>query len=315
MSYRNILTLFFTLTIILSFSSSVYAEKILIIQTIPTMPYKRALKGFRESCNCNILKKVFQVRAHKNLQKDIYEQKPDRLVVMGTPAVQMVSNAIDDLPILAMMADDLAPEITARSNIDHVVVNLPPEKQVLAFLEVIPGLRKIGILYTEKDSGHIVRSAQRALTTKETRLIPKVLANANELPLKIRDIREEIDGLWVTPDSASKEPLLVKHIILHSMHFHFPILSTGWLYAEIGAAVSVDLDPYYISEEVSYILNEKLLSAKKKGIEKEVPRSFVIDAKRARIFINQTVVKNINLKIAEKYKGAKYSSLDIRNLK
>ena len=282
----------FLIFLILGHGSSGAAQEIVAVQSVRVAPYEEAIEGFKDVCDARIKKLVLSELKETDVVEKINEIRPDMVLAIGMDALSMVKR-IENIPVVYLMVLNPQSVVSAERNITGVSMNIPQEQQLRAFLEALPNLKTVGLLYDQDRTGYLAENAREAARQIGINLIAKEVHRSSDVPLLIKDMKGKIDAFWMLPDLTVITPETVEYLLLFSLENTVPILTFAKKYVELGALLSVGIDAFDIGTQAGEIA-EKILSGRD---VKDVQR---VDARKALISINLKVAGKLGVTIDEK---------------
>ncbi|MFC1495238.1 ABC transporter substrate-binding protein [Thermodesulfobacteriota bacterium] len=258
--------------------------EILVVQSIRVSPYEDALHGFLSVSNPETKRLILSELKTSDLTREIENTIPSLIVAIGHDALESVKE-IRDTPVIYLMV--LSPQfiLTHDDNFYGVSMNISPERQLEIFLKVIPDLNNIGLIYNPRNTDELAKKAVETAEKNGIRLITWEASRASDVPNMIKEMAGKIKAFWMLPDTTLMTPETIDLLLITSMERNIPIFTFSDKYVEIGALMSVAVDPYDMGRQGGE-LAQKLISGDIEG-----------DGKR--IFADKEVI-TLNVKIAQK---------------
>jgi len=282
----------FLIFLILGHGSSGAAQEIVAVQSVRVAPYEEAIKGFKNVCDARIKELVLSELKETDVVEKIAEIRPDMVLAIGMDALSMVRR-IENIPVVYLMVLNPQSVVSAERNITGVSMNIPQERQLRAFLDALPDLNSIGLLYDPDRTGYLAENVREAAREIGINLIAKEVHRSSDVPSLIKDMKGKIDAFWMLPDLTVITPETVEYLLLFSLENTVPILTFAKKYVESGALMSVGIDAFDIGTQAGEMA-EKILSGRD---VKDVQR---VDARKAVISINLKVAGKLGVAIDEK---------------
>ncbi len=285
------LSTFIILFLILCHGLAEARQEIVVIQSIKVKPYEEAIEGFKSVCNAKIKRLVVSELEGANVEKRINEIRPDMVLAVGMEALSRVKR-IKNIPVVYLMVLN-AQSILSGENITGVSINISQEKQLTTLSKVLPDIKNIGLLYNPDGTGYLAKKAQAAAKKIGIKLIAKEVYNAREVPSLIMNMKGKIDLFWMLPDLTVITPETVEFLFLFSLENRIPILTFSEKYVELGALMSIGIDPFDIGSQAGEMANKILSGRDVKSVQR-------VDARKAVVSINLKVAKKLGITIDEK---------------
>ena len=268
------------------------ACEIAAVQSMRIAPYEQAFKGVQSVCKYKMKRLVFSELGEADILKEIGEIMPDMVLAIGMDALLRV-RSIQDIPVVYLMVLNPRSILSGQKNIKGISMNIPQEKQLITFTRVFPDIKRIGLLYDPDKTGHLVKRARDAAGKTGIVLIAKDTYSPKDVPPLIEGMKGKIDAFWMLPDMTVITPETIEFMILFSLENRMPVLTFSRKYVELGALISIDIDPYDIGRQAGEMV-------KKIAAGEEVSNIENIDARKADIMINMKIARKLGIRINEK---------------
>ena len=213
-------------------------------------PYIEALDGLTRSLEADPT--IFLDTFHlEKLSPDEGKELADRL----SKKEYQVYVAIGPLAV-RFLWDDLRPEKGARiysmvlnpermlppdGEVCGISLNLPPGEQLRTIQNVLPGVRKIGLLYDPQYNSDFYAEATKWIGTGLS-VIPVPVSSRKEIPAVLKDHWGKVDALWLIPDRTITTESLIRYIIRESIYSRVPVIGYNRFFYDSGAVLSFIFD-------------------------------------------------------------------------
>ena len=121
-------------------------------------------------------------------------------------------------------------------------------------------------------------------------LLTKEVHSPKQVPAELNRMKGKVNALWIQPDATVVTPETVECMLLFSLGNQVPIFAFSDQYVEMGAFMSLDIDPYQSGKQAGELVNRLLAGAAVNSI----PGA---DARRALITINLRVAKKLGIQV------------------
>jgi putative tryptophan/tyrosine transport system substrate-binding protein len=266
-------------------------QRVLVIQSLSVAPYEEALAGFKSICDAEITKIVLSDQEQINPSQIIQSNKPELILAIGMDALVKVKE-IEDIPIIYMMVLNPQAIPFGEKNISGISMTLSSEKQVTTLLEVLPAVKRIGTLYNPDRTGNFIKGAVNAAHNSGITLVTEKVQSTKDVPSALKNIQKKIDAFWMIPDITVYSPETIEFLLLSLLENQKPIISFSEKYVELGALMSISIDPFDIGKQAGEIA-KTILSNPGQDVQR-------IDARKAEIFINLKIAKKLGITFDEK---------------
>jgi putative ABC transport system substrate-binding protein len=266
------------------------AQEVLVVQSLKVGPYDDAVRGLKSTTTGNIYKLMVSELTRDEVVKTVRETRPDVIIAIGADALGKV-RAIKDIPIVYLMVFN--PQVIIREgneNITGISMNVAPEYQFSTMRKVMPDLKRLGILYDPAKSGQLVEMAREAAEGTGIELLAKEVRSPKNVPAALNSMKGKIGALWIQPDATVVTPETIECMLLFSLGNQIPIFAFSDQYVEMGAFISMDIDPYQSGKQAGELVNQLLAGAAVESIAGA-------DARRALVTINLRVAKKLGIQV------------------
>jgi putative tryptophan/tyrosine transport system substrate-binding protein len=239
---RKGLPSFIAFLVILCHAAVGFTQEILVVQNLRIKPYTEALAGFKAALNDKVPSAHYTVRDSGDAVAHLKYKRPDLVLAIGMDALQEIRRFSSEVPTIYLMV--LNPGGTAQEerNITGVGMMIAPEKQLAAMRLVLPGARKIGVVYDPRKSGPFVRRAQNAAREFRFDLIVREISHPKDVSNALNSMKGSVDVLWMIPDTTVITSDTVELIMLYSLENRLPVSTFSVKYLEMGALMSLDIN-------------------------------------------------------------------------
>jgi len=280
-NYFHILLFLF---VILCHGVAESAHEVVAVQSFNIKPYGEALKGFNSVCDCQIKQFVLSEMEGTDVAKAIREAKPDIILAIGTDSLIRVKK-IKDIPIVYLMVPNPQNVISEEENITGVSMNIPPHNQLATLKDVLPGIKRVGLLYNPERTGFFVKKARLTANSMGIELLAKEVHSPKDVPALVNNMKGEINAFWMLPDITVITPETAEFLLLFSLENKIPVLTFSDKYVEMGALLSIEVDAFDSGKQAGEMAHKILSGTNIKKVPETDPRKAVL---------------SINLKIAKK---------------
>jgi putative tryptophan/tyrosine transport system substrate-binding protein len=264
-------------------------QKVLAVQSIPVAPYEQAIKGFEQVYGSEVKRFFISKSNERTVQRTIREIRPDIILAVGRDALSSVRR-IRDVPVVYCMVLNPHSLLSGEKNISGVSMNLPPERQLSELLHVLPAVHSIGLLYDPDQSGAFVQGIREAAARMGVTLTAAAVHRARDIPPLLNAMKGKADLFWMLPDITVVTPETVESILLFSLENNVPILTFSEKYLELGAMLSIGIDPFDIGRQAGEMA-QRIFSGNAAGDVQH------IDARKALISVNSKIAEKIGVTI------------------
>lgn len=274
-----------------------YSKEIVSIKSMDILPYREAVKGFRETVDARVSEYVVGEDDDNLVFLISRSQKADLVFTLGSDALRLARNEIRGVPVVYTFV--LNPESVIgpeRTNITGIDMSIPPEDQFNALLKFVPSVNRIGVIYDPARSEADIRVAEAAARKLGLNLITRKVNSGAESINAITQLEGKVDALWMFPDTTAVTPESVEYMLLFSFRNRIPLIGISEKYVKNGALFALTFDSEDMGRQAGEIAT-KILGGESAGdIPVPKPRKF-------KLSINMNTAEKLGLKVPDKIIG------------
>lgn len=201
-----------------------------IIQYVEHQALDAAREGFLAALADNGLKPGDSVEIdYQNAQGDaanlatisqrLVAKKVDLILAITTPAAQSVAGATSEIPILGTAITDYEAARLVDSNnapggnISGTSDLNPVKEQIELLVELVPGAKKIGLLYTSSEDNSVLRArlAKEEILRLGLDYVEITISNSNEVQQAVQSIVKRADAIYIPTDNIFASAMPIVH--------------------------------------------------------------------------------------------------------
>ncbi len=206
----------------------------------------------------------------RNLLDSLRALNPSALVPIGSHITEIISDSISDIPIV--FAAVFQPKSSglfkrdgkAVSNMTGASLDISPALQFKYFKQIYPGLRKLGLIYSEETAQLIPHAKVVAESSGIELLAVRVekrsgRGSGREVKKALDSLLPIIDGLWSLADPSVFSPVATKLVIKRTLQKKIPFMGFSSTIVASGALFALDFEYKDIGRQVGE-LSRKVLN-------------------------------------------------------
>lgn len=202
-----------------------------------------------------------------DMQKPLIEAAhPDVIVTIGSNSTAFADRAFPNTPVV--FAKVLNPiesgfiqswEQPGR-HVTGAALDIPTDLQLKKFMSMIPNLRKVGVVCTER-TRRLVEEARRAAAGMGLEIVSFELSSAKELPVAIDSLCRSVGGIWTVADEELSTPQFIRFALLETLRNRIPVMGFNQSFVQSGALFCLEADYKYIGIQAADIVRRVLEGA------------------------------------------------------
>jgi len=219
--------------------------RVAVILSGEAEPYQAALAGFRDALKLqapNLTVEVLRSGDAGVLRRALSSSPAPVLVLsLGTPATREAVAEAGQKPVVAGMI--LHPrDIAGHANATGVYLEHSAETEVRWLTQLLPGQRRVGIIYHSEANAVRVEEVRRAAARWNLTILAIRIEGAAQLPAALQSLANRTDVILGLTDPMVFNTETVRPLLMFSFQNRIPIVgpSGGWVRA--GAIYALERD-------------------------------------------------------------------------
>jgi putative ABC transport system substrate-binding protein len=139
-----------------------------------------------------------------------------------------------------------------------VPMNIPLQQQVRTIENLVPGIKRLGILYDPRYNDRFVREATAACSEAQMTIVPVTVRARDEIRVALQRTWNGVDALWMIPDFTVISEPIVRYVIKEGLANKRAVIGYNRFFFYSGAAMSFILDYGRIGEQMAFLCKEVL---------------------------------------------------------
>ncbi len=166
---------------------------------------------------------------------------PELVVVFGTQAAIAAKTRLRDVPIIYCLALDPLKNGLSGPNIGGIRLQVDLSQQFAELERFLPRATRIGIIYSEPESGDLVRRA-RARLSPGLRLVARDAHDSHQAAQLIEEIIPLVDAFFLQWDPVIANVANFRRLVDLSLKNRVALITPAPAFVEAGALMSVAAD-------------------------------------------------------------------------
>ncbi|RME22477.1 MAG: hypothetical protein D6806_12925 [Deltaproteobacteria bacterium] len=223
------------------------------------------------------------------LEDAVRSKSPKAILALGFASVVRLKSRISDIPIVFGMVPNARQKRLAGGNVTGVDMEVSPYAQLEAFRKLMPGLKKIGLIYSSKYTGRFARDAQKAASSLGLTLVAEKVADRKEVPAAFEKVISSSDAFWLIRDSIVMSRQLFEKALMMQFERRIPLLVQSPLLVKRQATCSYAATYRAQGEMAAQIVN-RILGG-------QPPSEIPIQQARAKLTVNLNSASKAGIKL------------------
>lgn len=176
------------------------------------------------------------------LAKDIKAQDPTLFLAIGPQAFSFVIQQFPLVPTIFLLVPEALVAAHKGASVTGVYLEIGPEDQLSALVGVLPGAKRIGVVFDPRQVGTLVERAKRWAKTRGVTLVTKETQDTRQVGALLAELAGQVDVLWMVPDVTVVTPITLEQIMLFSLENRAPVLTFAEKHLGQGATIAITYD-------------------------------------------------------------------------
>ena len=169
-------------------------------------------------------------------------------------------------------------------------MHIPASQQLADLIELIPAVKRIGIIYDPAKSRSIIDEATLFAEARGITLVTEQVRSAREVSRTLSGMAGKIDAFWMLPDTTVITTQTIDAIFLFSFQQRVPVLTFADKFIAQGAVVAVTLDLKAIGMQAGEMARS-VLAGNVSG------RGFQEPVRKSKVRFNDLVAQKMYLRV------------------
>lgn len=239
------------------------SSQVTILVSRHIKPYMQALQGLRQGLQQRDLdpERVIVLEQEDLSPQDLSGESSELFVAIGPEALSFLEQLSGRQEVKGVYCMVLDPEQLTSDN-DLLAcglrLSLPPYTQLQDIKRALPQAQKLGLLFNPEENQDFFRQASSVGALLDLQIKPLRVSSSQEISGVLQDNWQEMDALWIIPDSRVISKTLVQHIIKEAVYAGKPVIGYNRFFYESGAAVAYAFDYQEIGKRTAKLVESRL---------------------------------------------------------
>jgi putative ABC transport system substrate-binding protein len=229
-------------------------SKILVINSDSSVEkYEAAQMEFKSAItystiDVNLGEKEWKLQEIEDL---LYDEYPDLVYCIGTKAYVAANRFLSEKNIVFSSIINWK-RLPVNKRTFGISNELPSEMEIMLFRYIFPGLRKIGVLYSEEYNGEWVNQAGAQAKEMGVEIIGYVVDESKQAVSALKESLPNIDALWLISDPVIlSDRQVLMQLFSECDAGKKPVFSYQEAFAKQGAVLIVSVDNATIGRQAA----------------------------------------------------------------
>ena len=277
----------------ITLSARAFAAEIVILKSADITAYNQAVDGFRATLGgtATITEHDMQgdLAKGRKLARKVRASNADLVLAVGTKAALAAKLEIVDIPVLFCMVLDPEKSGLNAPNMTGIMLDVPIEQQFTALHSMLPGKKRMGVLYDPEKTGDLVEEARRYAKTLGLELVTRQIRSEKEVPAALRSLIPLVEAVWLIPDSTVLTEESISFLLATALDANTPVVGFSSELVRSGALAGLSVNYEDIGRQAAGVAR-RMLSGQIKAPSRFPPE-------RVRLALNLKTAKFLGITI------------------
>jgi putative ABC transport system substrate-binding protein len=225
-------------------------------------PYRSALEGFQDQLKTSA--PTAEVLVHllapgkemADLVNAVRGEQPSLLLALGSAAVE-VARQVGEVPVVAGMVLRRT-DVLRGPQFTGVFLEFPSEVEFRYLERILPGQRRVAVLYNVTQNQAPIEGAGRAARAVGLELLARKVSAPSDIPATLQSLVNNADVLWGLADTLVLTPETARPILLFSLQNRIPFVGLSAPWVKAGAVYALERDYGDIGRQCAEFAGELL---------------------------------------------------------
>jgi putative ABC transport system substrate-binding protein len=229
---------------------------------------------------------AFSVSGARHPEK--VSQAPAAIFAVGSQAAELARREFPEVPLVFSMVLNTEPYL-GQENTTGIAMKIHPRDQLRAFKNILPRIRRIGVIYDPVQNRSTIAEAQVAAREMGLTLLEKRVSDPREIANAIKDLMYVVDALWMIPDQTVISKESFQYFLETSIERKIPLFAFSSILVKGGALLALAPDYQDMGRQAG-ALAQKILAGKS-------PQSLSPLSPAGHLVLNQHTASALNISL------------------
>ena len=246
------------------------SETVAVLMSDTLTSTTRTLQGAKktiEAANPGIELRTFMIgqspAGDQAVADSVRSCNPRLVLTIGSTATGIAQHHLPQVPIV--FAGVMYPVLSGfvqtiqepGGHITGASLDIPNEVQFRYFKKIIPGIERIGVLYTA-NTASLIAPARAVARGMGLELHAIEIRDSREIPQVFDSLALTVQGVWSVADPVLFDPQATRYILLNTLRKNLPFMGFSRYVVESGALFALDFDYKAVGIQAGQIANRVL---------------------------------------------------------
>ncbi|MDD5224205.1 MAG: ABC transporter substrate-binding protein [bacterium] len=270
-----------------------FPGEIAVLLSDDTEAYKTVLSNFRKNLPREKISE-FNMKGDLEIGKKIIAQikvlTPSVLLTVGAKASEIAAKQAGGIPQVYCMVFNPFELGLQNDNQTGVLMVASPDSQFAAFKNILPGLKRLGVIFNPQKTVPLVDAAKAALPRNDLEIVERHVSSSGEIAQNLKEIIPLVGAIWLIPDTTVVSRDTFSYLLQNTVDQKVPIFAFSEGLVKSGALASFSPDYSEIGKEAARLADKISSGASPKNLPPVYPRGD--------LYLNLNTAQTLGIKIS-----------------
>ena len=236
----------------------------------------------------------FNLKGDLDLGKKIIAQirilNPSVLLTIGAKASEIAAQQAGGIPQVYCMVFNPFELRLQSDNQTGVLMVASPDSQFAAFKSILPGLKRLGVVYNPQKTLPLVEAAKAALLRNDLEIVERHVSSSGEIAQNLKDLIPQVNAIWLIPDTTVVSRDTFSYLLQNTVDRKVPIFAFSEGLVKSGALASFSPNNSEIGKEAAKLADKISNGASPKSLSPVYPKGD--------LYLNLNTAQTLGVKIS-----------------
>ncbi|HXH28540.1 MAG TPA: ABC transporter substrate binding protein [Candidatus Polarisedimenticolia bacterium] len=190
--------------------------------------------------------------------RQIRAERPNLILGAGLRAARLVRSDVPDIPAILTLIDDPRRYDLKAENICFLSNNPPAEEVLQRFALILPGARRIGLLFGSGSGSLVARDLRQAAEHRGLHALLRPCYSRKDLHAALESLRGQVDALLIPYDPITSSPQALKDLGRWALRARIPMAAPSTEWVRQGALFSYGAPLASLGKEAAFVAGQIL---------------------------------------------------------
>jgi len=215
---------------------------------------------------------------------------PSVLLTVGAKASEIAAKQAGGIPQVYCMVFNPFELGLQNDTQTGVMMVASPDSQFASFKSILPGLKRLGVIYNPQKTLPLIEAAKNAASRIDLEIIERHVSSSGEIAQNLKELIPQVGAIWLIPDTTVVSRDTFSYLLQNTVDQKVPIFAFSEGLVKSGALASFSPDYSEIGKEAARLADKISSGASPKGLPPVYPKGD--------LYLNLNTAQTLGIKIS-----------------